>query len=579
MRHSLYATAALAALLLSSCSDDPVTPGDPIKQAPYQTSVDFYTSTVRSLWGSASGQLFVSGTSIMRYDGREWEPMQLPELDRGLFWTWGTSNGDVYSIGQGSINRFDGVRWNGIPRPRQVRDVWGADNGEIFVLGDDRLYHYDGADWTIDSLHVSQWGDPWRMISGGSPDDVYIAGWDGWIGHFDGNTWSASRPDSLKNFNSIWKAPDGPLYMATYDTLFTYQNDRLAHVDPRANVWSIGVCGRSANDVFCFGDSYYPNNTVLRYDGTDWSHVGDVPGLVQAVWRDPASGRVFAGGDHSVWEIEDGEATLTLGTGERFDSQRFFDMWGSENGNIYLVGNRAYRYRDGVWTDLKKHELTESAAYSIWGRSEKEIYAVGPGWILHYDGRTWIAVAGGADVHLNAVSGNDHEVFAVGYPGVILRHDGISWSRMESGTTYELFAVYAWDQGAFAGGEDGALIRYDGSTWRPFPSPVSWNIYDMLGLGPNSIYAVGASSTEICHFDGRAWQPVEIGFTGASNVSIWGTSERLLMLGQSNGSVFRFDGSQWMHLPRVMSSPVRAVWGTQGEVIAAMETGVVRFNR
>ena len=123
-------------------------------------------------------------------------------------------------------------------------------------------------------------------------------------------------------------------------------------------------------------------------------------------------------------------------------------------------------------------------------------------------------------------------------------------------------------------------MRYDGREWRPFPSPVGWHILDMFGFGPNSIFAVGSNSTEICRFDGRVWQAIFIGYTRGSNYSVWGTSEHDVFLGQGRGDVLHFDGSNWSYLPRVTTRPVRSVWGAPGrEIIAATEGGVVRYHR
>ena len=405
----------------------------------------------------------------MRFDGETWSAMVLPESDCCNWWTWGNSAGDVYALGGTRLNKFDGTEWHGIPRPASVRDIWGAPNGEVFVVGYRRLYRYDGTDWTVDSLIVptpvsDPWlEDPWWHIAGDSPDDVYVFGDRGWMGHFDGNNWSASRPDSTRDFNRGWKAPDGPFYVASYDSLYTYDGTDLAVVDGIGRVNAIA--GRSVDEVYCALDEW-PNASILRYDGASWSKVAEIPGGVQSIWGDRSTNRLYASGHEALWEVKGSTPKLSLGVTAGEDNA-FFDVWGSEEGAIYAIGTRAYRYFDGVWKDLKKQELTDRPAYSIWGRSENEIYAVGSEMIFHYDGASWSQVSGGAGRILHSVDGNTEEVFAVGYRGVILRHDGQSWEQMESGTNYELYAVHAWEGGAFAGGESGALMRYDGKFWRP----------------------------------------------------------------------------------------------------------------
>ncbi len=577
-----HCIAALAAALsFCSCSDDPVGPGGGGSPVTYQASVEFFGSEVVSLWGSGSGDVYASGRSIMRYDGQSWEPLVLPNADSGWLRTWGATNGDLYAMGSSEIHRYDGSQWHRIARPASVRDVWGSDNGEIFVVGgsNHRLYHYDGTGWFVDSLQTDGSWDRWHIVSGGGPNDVYIGGYGGWLGHFDGQGWQATRVSGTHDFSSIWKAPDGPLYISTYDTLFTYDGVALTPVDLGADIRSYQVSGQSASDVYCLGDPNYFGSSVLRYDGVEWSHVVDIEDNVYTVWGDRSSNRLFAGGENVVWEVEGATAAQSLGLGDSY-GYGFSDLWGSEDDGVYLVGSRAYRYHEGTWSDLKKQDLTETPAYSIWGRTGKELYAVGPGLILHYDGVSWTAVSGAGNRTLNAVAGNRKVVFAVGNNGAILRHDGNAWTPMASGTNYDLYAVYAWENGAFAGGEDGALMRYDGREWRPYPSPVNWNILDMVGFGSNRIFASGSNSAEICTFNGRTWTPIFIGYTRGSNYSIWGTSERDLFLGQGRGDVLHFDGNEWSYLPRITTSVVRSVWGAPGgQLIAASDGGVIRYHR
>ncbi len=582
MRHSLYATAALAALLLSSCSDDPVTPGIP-QATEYSASLEFYNYRLRSLWGDESG-VCVSGSSIMRFDGEQWSAMILPESDAGDWRTWGTSTGDMFALGSSRLNKFDGTAWHGIPRPASVRDVWGAPNGEVFVVGYRRLYHYDGTDWSVDSLIVPSpvWDpgldDPFRYIAGDSPDDVYVFGSVGWFGHFDGSDWSATRPDTTREFNRGWKAPDGPLYALNYGRLFTYDGTSLTPVDLGTAGYVSAIAGRSADEVYCAIDEYASNNSILRYDGASWSKIAEIPGNVESIWGDQSTNRLFASGYDVLWEVNGSTPKQSLGT--RGDDNTFYDVWGSDEGAIYAIGTHAYRYVDGNWEDLKKQELTLSAAYSIWGRSENEIYAVGPGMILHYDGAKWVQVSGGAQHYLHAVSGNAEEVFAVGYRGVILRYDGQSWKQMESGTSYELFAVHAWEGGAFAGGESGALMRYDGKDWRPANSPVSWAILDFFGFDSDRIIAVGSNGSEVCYWDGNTWKPEFIGYLLGANYSVWGTSERNIFISKGNGDVVHFDGQLWSALPRLTGQELTGIWGDDnGQIFAAGYGGVIRYSR
>ena len=575
MRATVRTALLAASLLLASCSDDPTKPSGSVSELHYDATFDFFNASTWSLWGTPNGDMVASGDFIMRYDGNGWHPLELPPYDRGFPLTWGASNGDLYAVGSNSIHRYDGSQWHEIQRPASVADAWGSADGHIFVVGgyNRRLYHYDGAAWSVDSLIVPNYrfDDPWRHITGTSSSDVYIAGWDGWLGHYDGHGWTTMRPDSTKSWSSIWKAMDGPLYLTSYDSLYTYDGDGLHPVYLGDRLWDVNVSGQSASEVYCSGGS----GRIFSYDGLTWEEVADLDSYTDVFWAERATNRMFAGTTGVIWKIEGGIATPSLGSTQERE-QRFEDLWASDDG-VYLIGTHAYRYLNGAWTDLKKHELTTQRATSIWGRSGREIYAVGPRMILHYDGEQWTWVSGAGDSWLLAVAGADRVVYAVGEAGTILQLRDGRWSRMESGTTYYLSAVYAWDDRAFAGGQQGAMMYFNGREWRPFSSPVNWNIYDMVGFG-DEIFAVGADQTEICRFDGKTWKPIFIEFVPGYCTSIWGTSARNLFIGKSEGHVLHFNGNDWSFLPRVMNSSLSSVCATKDGEVITVGSSVVRYT-
>src|SRR5882757_6161951 len=78
----------------------------------------------------------------------------------------------------------------------------------------------------------------------------------------------------------------------------------------------------------------------------------------------------------------------------------------------------------------------------VWGTSASNVWAVGDGTILHYDGATWAPVAGGSGDALFGIWGSSaSDVWAVGNDGgqtpVILHYDGASWSSVPSLSTTE----------------------------------------------------------------------------------------------------------------------------------------------
>src|SRR5262245_35747027 len=151
-------------------------------------------------------------------------------------------------------------------------------------------------------------------------------------------------------------------------------------------------------------------------------------------------------------------------------------------------------------------------------------------------------------------------------------------SAMPTQTTYGWFAVLGWRGGAFAAGEDGVILRFDGQEWRRENSPVDWHIWDLYGLSPNDIWAVGASAIEICHFDGRRWKPQDIVPFQGDCVSVWASSPHNVFITSNNGVVQHFDGTGWARLPRYLTE-TESVWGAvNGDLFVAGE-GIIRLQR
>jgi hypothetical protein len=121
-------------------------------------------------------------------------------------------------------------------------------------------------------------------------------------------------------------------------------------------------------------------------------------------------------------------------------------------------------------------------------------------------------------------------------------------------------------------------LRFDGTRWRIENSPINWNVYDLFGVAPNDIWAVGASAIEICHYNGRTWTPVDIvPFQGDCN-SVWVNSSREVFVSCSSGIVQHFDGHEWSRLPRY-STRATSLWGTSNGDLLVGGGAILRYQR
>jgi hypothetical protein len=99
----------------------------------------------------------------------------------------------------------------------------------------------------------------------------------------------------------------------------------------------------------------------------------------------------------------------------------------------------------------------------VWGSGPKDVWAVGPGDLLHWNGTAWSSVPAGAGKSLRAVWGTGpNDVWVVGgnYSGSFLHWDGTVWSALG---TVDQNILAIWGSGPFdvwAAGEFGAILHH-----------------------------------------------------------------------------------------------------------------------
>lgn len=260
--------------------------------------------------------------------------------------------------------------------------------------------------------------------------------------------------------------------------------------------------------------------------------------------------------------------------------------------------------------------------YGIWGRNEKEIFAVGQGGqIMHYDGKLWSTKNSIETNDLFAVWGQGTKAWAVG-EGIDLVYDGTSWSNLSSSSTYSLrglwgapggkylYAVGAltymirylsltndstyWSTGylpdktedamygvwglsdneVYIVGDNGIILRcsqscisssYSSSKYTPMTSNTTANLRSIYGFSSNEIYAVGFDGV-VLFYNGKNWIKQDLK-TQNYFYGVWGSSANdVYVVGhpifKTDESIFHFDGTQWTKRPPPQTSSLNAIWGT-----------------
>ncbi len=306
--------------------------------------------------------------------------------------------------------------------------VWGSSASDVFTVGEpggsfeSGIFHYDGQSWMPQSTQqgiilYSVWGSGAADVFAVGSDPLGANGYDGVILHFDGSTWSPMPGPGVAT-------ADGTVQVSFY------------------SVW-----GSSGANVFAVGEASggLGRALVARYDGAGWAEMPlpspdnrvltDVTGTssedVYAVgYFAPSFGlrraappsanlRTSAEGfivhyDGTLWS-----EVLPLTAGVAFNA-----IWASAPNDVFAAGSAndvaaVYHYDGASWSPMTVPLV--GPLLDVWGLSASDVYAVGAGTMLHFNGQAWTEVQA-VPQRLTGVWGSSAaDVFTVGSGGTIIR--------------------------------------------------------------------------------------------------------------------------------------------------------------
>jgi len=255
-------------------------------------------------------------------------------------------------------------------------------------------------------------------------------------------------------------------------------------------------------------------------------------------------------------------------------------VWGSGPNDVWAVGDGTILHWNG---DAWSRVLGDDAAAfgGVWGTGPADVWAVGSGGaIVHWDGATLARVAGGGTSTLTAVWGSGPEdVWAVGGAqsgSVALHYDGHAWTSVATQTLGQLRGV--WGSGSrdvwALGGA--TVLHWDGVAWSSTQLSSSNQVETVWASGRDDLWALGPATS--LHWDGNGWFDVSL-FPGTSPVAgaLWGTAANdVWNVGHDDGSLLRFDGQQWKKTDSLAPMRANAMWGSSaGDVWVVGDAGSI----
>jgi hypothetical protein len=231
-----------------------------------------------------------------------------------------------------------------------------------------------------------------------------------------------------------------------------------------------------------------------------------------------------------------------------------------------------------AWRIVLDKPQLDRAVLSVWGTSERDVFAVGgplgnSGFqtlAYHYDGNTWRDLSPGGSETFWWVNGTSPtDVWMVGTEGRIVHWDGKAFVTHPSGTTATLYGAWSFakDDAWIVGGTPGeptkpndVVLHWDGSSWKPeaLPdAPLHRALFKVWGTSSSDLYVVGEGT--IWHRRGTTWRlESNIPIVRGRLLTVFGCSAtEVYAVGDQD--VLKSDGTTWSKVTVDLSSQVNGV--------------------
>lgn len=329
-------------------------------------------------------------------------------------------------------------------------------------------------------------------------------------------------------------------------------------------VFAIAGDGRVLYAAMYFtGGDGFPHTRIVRWDGTQWTRVGNED------FSADASGRLYLGPNDELYY-----SGFFTGVGSTVTPNLI--RWDGSRWEPLFKGN--YQGVSGLVPIVLS--LTEHAGRVCMGGqflATGDIFSQG---IAQWDGSRWRGIGGGIQGtrshRVVALASSGPELFAGGIftnmgglsCSSIARWDGMSWSPLESGLNGTVSALTMHNGFLVAGGRftqagDVAannIARWNGAQWHTLGAGCNSNVNALIAwrrdlyVGGRFLTAGGADARGIAKWDGSGWRDIG-GVSGGRPPSVltFASSPDALYIGGSftnaggtpARSLARWDGTNW----------------------------------
>jgi hypothetical protein len=517
-------------LLNVACGENGTAPVEEEETVTYGFQLYRFGTEFYGMWMFSSSEWMGVGAdgAIVRYKSGDFFSIDSGVLNQfNDIWASGRSDifvvGEGLSPGPGIILHYDGTSWTPMTHPATgaITGVFGLTSTNVYaVTSNGEILHYDGTSWmeVYDRLADRSLSDVWCA----GLTNVIAVGESGGIIRWDGALWSE---DSMigDDFTSVWGTAYNNIYVCGGEQIWRYTGSWL--LDESAAGWELEeIHGSGPDDIWAVG----PGNDLVHWNGTSWTEMdaGDV-----------GNGNDF----HAVW------------------GQSATDAWLlSDHGGVY-------RYDGADWNEINNSD--QGGWQDMYGLSANDIYTVGGGTVMNWDGTNWSVAAERASYMQSVWCSGPSDIWTTGYTGsgpnrYVYHHDGTSWS-----ISYTITGDFPWDIWGFDAnniwvcGENGSVHYFNGTTWTTMTAG-SETLWGVWGISATDVVVVGGDGSAY-RITGTTVTPMNTGLvSGIDLAAVYGTSATDIVTVGEAGSVYRFDGTSWSTETTGVFPILNSVWGS-----------------
>lgn len=474
--------------------------------------------TLRGVYSFSERDAWVVGAEgvALHYDGVSMSRVETGTKET-LYSVWGSSANEVFFAGaHTTLLRFNGKTVQKIDLPGErpnltLHALFGFAWDNVWAAGTDGLVrHYDGANWVKGS--VAAYPNDFRAVFGSRPSAVWLAAGTPYSGRMYYVT-SSALPLTDRSLHSVTGNPSALYGFGVADVwagtvpgaLFRY--DGRTWKKQKDNIPCHGLWGSAPNDLWSVG----PSGHIAHFDGSKWTGYGEPVGLsVVALW---------AQRPRQIWAIRGTERLRLTPKGWSVDKLPVTSppraMVALSDRDVWLAGEGAtLRHFDG--TKWQVHNLASRGAAgfsAFWASSARDVWAVGSfGTVAHFTGQEWAVLSKPTSESLLAVDGSSaRDIWAVGIRGESVHFDGEQWAGITTGVTDHLHGVSSCGpRNAWAVGIKGTIIHWDGARWQRIEGPAKTALNGVLCRNEKDVWVVGDQGL-VLRFDGRTWKQLKSG--------------------------------------------------------------------